>query len=161
MRAALLVPLLLASCAEPSDDPATERFAGEWMIEQPFHATYEASWYRFHDDGVLEHLGDCAFGGPVPTGFVVDATDSQRCVFADQWTATNAETIVIDGTCDDGIDRDIVLGFPSDTSGNATGQTAIDVRSVGGETGWTHTPWDWLWQKCGETSCVPSLDACR
>jgi hypothetical protein len=161
MRAVFLLAIVLASCAEYSDGLATERFAGEWMIEQPSHATYEASWYRFHDGGQLEHLRDCAFGGQVPTGFVTDAADSLRCVFGDRWTAADAETIVIDGACDDGIDRDIVLGFPSDTSGNASGQTAIDVRSVGGDVGWLHSPWDWVWHKCDETSCMPTLDACR
>jgi hypothetical protein len=157
----LVLPILLAGCAVHDDDPASGRFAGEWMIEQPFHATYEASWYRFHDGGELEHRRDCAFGGPVPTGFVTDATDTRRCVFGDRWSAADAETVVIDGVCDDGIDRDIVLGFPSDASGNATGQTAIEIRSVAGDAGWIHSPWDWRWQNCGDTSCVSTLDACR
>ena len=65
-----------------------------------------------------------------------------RCV-----ASSETETIVIDGACDDGIGRDIVLGFPSDTSGNATGQAAIEIRSVGGDAGWLHSPWDWVWQK--------------
>jgi hypothetical protein len=160
MRVAVLLPIVLASCAEHEDDPATERFAGEWMIEQPFHATYEASWYRFHASGAVEHLRDCTLGGPVPTGFVTDPGDSLRCVFADRWTALGAETLVIDGACDDGIEREIVLGFPSDTSANASGQAAIDIRTVGGEAGWTHVPWDWVWRKCGETSCAPSVDPC-
>ena len=157
----LTLVVVLAGCAEHGDDQATGRFAGEWMIEQPSHATYEASWYRFHDSGDVEHLRDCAFGGPVPTGFVTDASGALRCLFGDRWTAADGETLVIDGACDDGIDRDIVLGFPSDPSGNATGQTAIDIRSVGGDAGWLHSPWEWRWQKCGETGCVPTLEACR
>jgi hypothetical protein len=149
----LLACALLAGC---TGEPAVthERFVGEWMIDQPFHALYEASWYRFHDSGELEHLRDCSFGGPVPTGFVSDG-GSLTCEFGARWSASELTTLVIAGACSDGRERDIVLGFPSDTTGNATGQTAIDVISVGGETGWGHFTFDWMWTKCGD--CTPQL----
>lgn len=162
MRAApLLLPILLAACAEPTSDPPSgtnDRFIGEWMIDQPTHALYEASWYFFHEDGRLEHLRDCTFGGPVPTGSVGDAADSVRCLFADRWSAPDAETLAIAGTCSDGRERDIVLGFPADTTGNADGLPAIEVVSVGGEAGWGHFVFDWVWHECGEAGCATALE---
>ena len=91
MRGApVLLSIVVAGCSgnSPGDDPpggdppeTNARFVGEWMVDQPFHATYEASWYFFHDDGELEHLRDCSVGGPGPTGFVSDASDSVRWRF--------------------------------------------------------------------------------
>jgi hypothetical protein len=166
----LLVPLLLTSCpgritADPpetnGEPPQThERFVGEWKVDQPFHALYEASWYLFHEGGQLEHLRDCSFGGPVPTGFVSDAGGSLRCQFGDRWSAPDADTLVIEGACSDGHERDIVLGFPEDTTADATGQPAIEVVSVGGQVGWGHFTWDWAWQKCLEPGCVSFYPEC-
>jgi hypothetical protein len=167
----VLVPLLLTGCPgritvdppettgeppETNGEPPQmhERFVGEWKVDQPFHALYEASWYLFHEGGQLEHLRDCSFGGPVPTGFVSDAGDSLRCQFGERWSAPDANTLVIEGACSDGHERDIVLGFPEDTTADATGQSAIEVVSVGGEAGWGHFMWDWAWQKCLEPGCV-------
>jgi hypothetical protein len=161
-RAALLALTGLASCSAPG--PAGEadvRFVGAWLVEQPFHAGYEASWYHFHDDGTLQHLRDCAFGGEVPTGFVTDASGSVRCEFADRWSASDAETLAIAGACSDAREREIVLHFPADTSANATGQPAIEVISVGGESDWGHFQWDWVWQRCGAGDCTPTLIDCR
>jgi hypothetical protein len=157
----LVVVLVVGACATEPSTEAEARFAGEWMIDQPTHATYEASWYRFHADGELEHLRDCAFGGPVPTGFVNLPDDSVRCELAAAWSAPDRETLVIDATCSDGVGREVVLGFPADATGNATGQSAIDVVAVDGDGGWGHTPFDWVWQKCGEAGCMPVFDACR
>lgn len=153
-----LACVLLAACAGEHDN-FDDRFVGEWMVDQPFHATYEATWYRFHAGGELEHLRDCSFGGPVPTGFVSsDEMDAVRCEFGGRWSSHDGVTLAIAGVCSDGRARDIVLGFPTDTAGNATGQTAIDVITVGGESGWGHFVWDWQWQKCGgDTSCAPQL----
>lgn len=157
-----LLQVVLAGCAERSTagDPreTSDRFAGEWMVDQPFHALYEASWYFFHDGGQVEHLRDCSFGGEVPTGVVSDASDSLRCQFGDRWSAPDADTLVIDGACSDGRPREIVLGFPADTTANAVGQSAIEVISVGGDHGWAHSQWEWAWQKCADTGCTPALD---
>ncbi len=158
----LLLTLVLAACSEQGGPgvpgETDERFVGEWMIDQPLHATYEASWYDFHADGSLEHLGDCSFGGTTgPTGFVNKAGGQLRCEFAERWSAPDASTLVIDGACSDGRDRQIVLGFPTDTGQNASGLSAIDVTQVGGEDGWGHFQFDWSWQKCGDESCAPAL----
>jgi hypothetical protein len=162
MRAAsILLPLFLAGCAEDTSGPSPEtnpRFVGEWMIDQPAHALYEASWYLFHDDGRLEHLRDCSFGGPVPTGSVDDASVSIRCLFGDRWSAPDGDTLVVSGTCSDGNEREIVLGFPADATGNAGGVSTIEVVSVGGETGWGHFTFDWVWHKCGESGCASALE---
>jgi hypothetical protein len=131
------------------------------MIDQPLHATYEASWYRFHDSGELEHLTDCSFGGPVPTGFVNRMDDAVRCHFASTWSAPGPEALVVDSVCTDGGAREIVLGFPGDTSANATGQSAVEVVSVDGEAGWGHAPWEWVWHKCGATGCEPAIASCQ
>jgi hypothetical protein len=162
MRLALLVPVVLAGCAGPGAGHETDaRFVGEWMIDQPLHATYEASWYRFHDGGELEHLRDCSFGGPVPTGFVNQMDDAVRCHFASTWSAAEPETLVIDSVCTDDRAREIVLGFPTDTSANATGQSAVEVVAVDGETGWGHAPWMWVWHKCGASGCEPAIASCQ
>lgn len=162
MRGALvLLSVLAGGCsgsAGTGDPTGThQRFVGEWMIDQPFHATYEASWYQFHDSGELEHLRDCSFGGPVPTGWVSDAGEQVRCEFASSWSAPDADTLVIGGACSDGYDRDIQLAFPRDDSSNATGVAAIEVVAVGGEAGWLHPQFDWSWQKCGDRSCDPAF----
>ncbi len=152
-----LLAVLLIGCAEPTEPVAPgDRFAGEWMVEQPFHAGYEASWYLFHESGQLEHLRDCVGRA----GFVSNASDSIRCQFGDRWSAEDGDTLVIDGACSDALGREMVLGFPADTNANAVGQSAVEVVSVGGEDGW-HFEWDWVWQKCGDASCVPALDQCR
>lgn len=162
MRGVLvLLPVLAAGCSGSNStaDPGGthQRFVGEWMIDQPFHATYEASWYLFHDSGELEHLRDCAFGGQIPTGWVSDASEQVRCDFARSWSAPDADTLVITGACSDGRDRDIVLAFPADTTGNATGLVTIAVVEVGGEDGWLHAHFDWAWQRCAEQSCEPAF----
>jgi hypothetical protein len=161
MRSALVL-VVMAACNEPMPPPAgtNPRFVGEWMIDQPSHATYEASWYEFHEDGRLEHLRDCTLGGPVPTGFVSDASQSVRCEFGARWSALDAETLVIDGVCDDGLERALVLAFPAVASGNAAGLFGIDVVSVGGEGGWGHFTFEWAWQKCAEDGCPPVLGQC-
>lgn len=156
----LALGLGLVACTDPDGGgPTDERFVGEWMIDQPQHATYEASWYRFHADGELEHLRDCDLGGPVPTGFV-NQGDDLVCQFASTWSAAAPATLAIEAVCTDERARQIVLGFPTDTTGNATGQGAVEVVSVDGETGWAHAPWDWVWHKCGEAGCEPALALC-
>ncbi len=167
MRATLSVGLLAVlplGCAERAGgdpDPTTPetdpRFLGEWMVDQPYHALYEASWYDFQEDGVLQHVRDCSLGDEVPTGVVSDPTRSTRCFFGERWSAPDSVTLVIAGTCSDERARDIVLAFPADTTANATGQPLVDVVMVGGEDGWGHFSWDWVWQRCGAESCPPTF----
>jgi len=162
-----LLLLAAAACSQGKanggpqlDPPEThERFVGEWMIDQPLHATYEATWYFYHDDGTLEHLRDCSLGGPVPTGFVADVNETVRCEFANGWSAPDGDTLIVAGACTDSRDREIVLGFPTDTSGNASGLPAgeIQIVAVDGEDGWLHAPFDWRWVKCGDQSCEPAI----
>lgn len=156
-----VVGFLLAACGGSGGGggEGSGRFVGEWMIDQPFHAGYEASWYVFRADGRLEHVRDCAYGGPVPTGFVTDASGETSCLFDGTWWAPDHDTLAIDGVCSDDFAREIRLGFPTDAAGNAGGQTDVQVVSVGGETGWVHDVFAWRWTICLESTCEPALAA--
>jgi hypothetical protein len=121
------------------------------MVDQPFHALYEASWYRFDDDGVLGHEGTCTVGSPAvgfETGFVRGQGDLV-CTFGERWSSPDHETLLIEGECSDGLVRDIELGFPADSAANSQGgQTQVEVLSVGGDEGWEHGFPEWRWLKC-------------
>lgn len=161
MRCALLV-VLLAGCPnrEPGAVPS-ERFVGQWAVEQPFHAGYEASWYTFHQDGRLTLDRNCSFDGLEGlTGFVNDPEQTRWCWFGDAWSGQGDSTLAIDGTCDDGVAREIVLGFPDDQAMNTIG-VGVEVLSVGGEEGWGHYSFEWRWVKCTPgADCVTAPDLC-
>jgi hypothetical protein len=165
MRIAPLLLVLLAGCPERDaswiEDPPGElepRFVGEWMVDQPAHALYEASWYRFGEDGLLELTDSCTAGGPADyqTGIVQNDALTVSCLFGAAWASAGDSTLVIDGECNDGRGREIVLGFRGDASGNAAGLTQVDVLSVGGETDWAHHFPEWRWMKCLE-ACLPDF----
>jgi hypothetical protein len=167
MRRLVLLLVLGAGCPERAtswtEDPPGQlepRFVGEWRVDQPAHALYESSWYRFDGDGGLEMTHSCTAGGPADyqTGTVQNDDLTVSCAFGAGWSSAGQATLLIDGECDDGAARQIVLGFPADASGNAAGlsQTQIDVVSVGGEPNWAHRWPEWRWTKCLE-DCPPDF----
>jgi len=175
MRSLLYALVILAGCSDltpfvdpmeevdpAGDAPATsERFVGEWMIDQPYHAGYEATWYRFEADTALLRTRVCAVGSPyTPTGYVVSADTTRRCDFADRWSSLDDQTLVVQATCTDGASAEIVLAFSEDASTNAQGLTTVAVVSVGDETDWGHFFPEWRWVKCVGTgnACTPQID---
>jgi hypothetical protein len=131
------------------------RFVGTWMVDQPTHATYEATFYTFESDGTLLQGTSHDWGGHLErhgeTGSVARAeTFDPACTFGEKWHSENESTLVIAGDCSDGTPRDIVLGFDDDPSNNAEwGGATVKIVSVGGETDWVHDNWPWMFRKCG------------
>lgn len=193
MRAAIaLTSLFLTSCSSflvgPSEQPPTvdvdeesapqrlDRFAGTWVVDQPFHAGYEASWYELDRSGALQHLRTDDFGGGLVTGFdqvgtatIVGVTcgetasecDSEiSCGFSDQWRSDGADTLIIDGECDDGQAREIELRFMGEASGDAAGITAVEVVRVGDVTGRVgHRNYEWRFVKCADANGAALSDS--
>ncbi len=176
----LLLVMLAAGCA--ADAPATEDpaedggvgdaaqvmpdagvrdagapvgdFAGWWLVDQPTHALYEATLYPFGADGVIADplmLDKGSFGADFVTGVV--ARGGTACRFGAAWSAPEATLLVIDGVCDDGVDRPIALRFP-EAPGPVADVWDVAVEAVGGEAGWAHAGPDWRFLRCG------SLGAC-
>lgn len=179
-----LVTLVAAGCsggdgAAPVDGPAgpahAPRFVGLWAVEQPTHALYEVTYYRFDAAGALAAVAsdpaDCSghLSEHCVTGSVADcvpvAPDERcdgtvTCVFGATWRSLDARTLVIAGACSDAAARDIVLELPADASGDAQwGGAAVTVRTVGGDPAWSHDNWPWAFRKCpagtGPSDCLP------
>jgi hypothetical protein len=138
---------------EPPVDPAPPsehdaRFVGLWIVDQPYHATYEATYYELVSDGTLLEGSSVVWGGPnVPTGRVAKMGTDLVCSFGSAWFSLDPSTLVIVGDCSDGQPREIVLGFNADPSSNAS-DAGVTILSVGGETDWHH-PWpEWRFRKC-------------
>ncbi len=133
-------------------------FSGVWMIDQPTHATYEASLYRFHSDGRLEFLETFDHGRVEPdyvTGTVSTADRSVICRFAESWSATDARTLRFGSLCTDGVAREVVLDLKTDSPGDWGYEP--EIVSVGGESGWIHPDFPWRFLKClpDRSNCKP------
>jgi hypothetical protein len=186
MRLALLA-LVLGACSDTATDPdpaippdAAEpvtprehhpRFHGWWVVAQPFHALYEETYYEFAPDGRLTigpsdpadcsgHLSEHCVTGSVANCVGSGCQASLSCVFGASWYSLDASHLAIAGDCSDQVPRDIVIELAADPSSNTSFDGAGGtVVSVGGETGWSHDNWDWVFRKCppGGTpaSCMP------
>jgi hypothetical protein len=133
------------------------RFVGPWLVDQPWHALYEASVYEFRADGTLVHVKTWTYGGgpaDYRTGTVSDPQWRVRCTFDGAWRSLDAATLVIAGACTDGVARDIVLAFNDDPSANAW-DAGARVVSVGGDASWGHFFPEWRWAKCA------AIETCR
>jgi hypothetical protein len=135
------------------------RFVGPWLIDQPYHALYEASVYDFRADGTLVHVKTWTYGDKpedYETGMVSDAEWKVICRFGSSWRSEGDATLVVAGACTDGVAREIALGFNDDPSANVW-DAGARVVSVGGvaDAGWDHHFPEWRWAKCA------SLDACH
>lgn len=188
MHRCLAVCLLAAACSsqsttsswEPGDPPLPEerehdpRFIGWWIVEQPTHALYEATYYDFRSDGALVvgssipddcsgHLArHCVTGSVancIPRETGTSCQSELTCVFGDEWWSLDANRLVILGSCSDGRARQILIEMNSDASSNSSwGGAGGRLISVDGERDWTHDNWDWAFRSCptGPTSCTPS-----
>jgi hypothetical protein len=148
--------------------PHDARFVGVWLVEQPTHALYEATQYRFEPDGALVAVastpGECKahLARHCVTGSVANCVSPDRCegtvscVFGDTWSSDGAATLVITGKCSDGQARPIRIAFRADATSNATGGADAKLVSVGGEPNWSHDNWPWVFRKCAadDTSCL-------
>src|SRR5262245_16193320 len=112
MRFPILVTLGFLGCnGAPLESATVEhdaRFVGQWIVDQPAHAGYEASLYQFGADGSLELVRAFAFDGPAPaepTGTV--GKDALSCAFGAGWHSKGSQVLVIDGECGDGRAREI------------------------------------------------------
>ncbi len=155
----IIAPILLVLCActgEGGSPQVDQRFVGDWIIDQPSHAGYEASVYRFGADGSLELLETCDVTGADPdyvTGTVAHELGPLRCDFDADWWASDSSTLRVGGACTDGQRREIALRFDSPASANAEGAT-VSVVDVDGETGWDHRAFAWRWIKCPAEGCT-------
>lgn len=145
-----------SAAPEPDRDP---RFVGVWIVEQPYHALYEATVYRLHRGGAIE-VGPTytasELAGDYVTGSVADPESGVRCVLAGQWRSVDEATLIVDGNCNDGRYREIALGFDEHAAGNAVDAEVV-VLSVGGEDGWVHDDWRWRWRQCA----APTIESCE
>lgn len=133
-----------------------ERFSGRWIVDQPFHAGYEATVYELNAVGGVRALDACDLSG-LGDGYVTGTVESEsgiRCEFGGGWQSNGPDQLVIAGDCDDDQERAIALGFDSDTSLNTEG-TRVVVDSVAGEAGWEHRDFAWQWTRCPATGCEP------
>lgn len=144
IRALVLATLTLsggcyASHGAPPADAGPSPLEGRWMIDQPYHALYEAVVYDLERGGRLREL--CRVeGGPRPDT-VVRESDGLGCSFTGPWASRVPEELAILSYCDDSVERMVVLELaPPDAR----------VKKVGGEDGWSHGHVDWRWLRCDE-----------
>jgi hypothetical protein len=181
MRTLLASLLALGACSSsPPIDPGTSpdaaepvtprehhpRFHGWWVVTQPFHALYEETYYDFSSDGTLtvgpSDPANCSghLSEHCVTGSVANANASVSCVFGASWYSLDASHVAIAGDCSDVTPRDIVIELAVDPSSNTSfGGAGGTLVTVGGEAGWSHDNWDWVFRKCPSgadpSSCMP------
>jgi hypothetical protein len=127
-----------------------------WIVDQPFHAGYEATVYEFGLDGSVRALDACDLSTG-QTDYVTGTVESEsgtRCEFGGAWQSAGPNRLIISGDCDDDRERAIALGFDSDSSLNSEG-TNVSVDSVAGESGWEHRDFAWQWTRCPASGCEP------
>ncbi len=167
----VLALVAIAGCAGVGDDPPIDptrehdaRFIGLWAVEQPQHALYEVTYYRFGGDGSLDdlesfpanctgHLSEhCVTGSVancVPDPQMGPCIGDTTCVFGNEWFSRGSSTLVIVGECSDAVAREIVIEMNADPSSNTSfGGAGGTLVSVGGSSTWSHDNWDWAFRKC-------------
>jgi len=151
------VPTPLGYTGEGDENPY---WSGLWVVEQPFHALYEATQYELQSGGALVELETRTLGGVAGddyvTGTVADPDAGTRCAFADRWTSDNAYRLTLEARCDDGKQRSVVLRFDTAPESDPRQGLLPEIESVEGESGWTHPGPDWQFRKCGDPDeCLP------
>jgi hypothetical protein len=156
---------------DPTDTEHADRFVGEWVLSQPFHATYEATRYRFWADGALEHLEAFPDGYDVGRAVITDdsacapdddpyfCTQITACTFADRWRSRGDDVLVVEADCDDGAGREIEVRFVTAASGNSDPGAMVEVVRVGEVTeGTLRDGFEWVWQRCADDDGVVLTD---
>ncbi len=137
----------------PTSDAGASRFEGRWLVDQPFHAGYEATLYELTSDGrFIERCGGSAPGGgrpsgapPAPVGVVERASDGMRCELVGPWSSREETELAVEGFCDDSVARTVVLDFVWDVDR----PVSVEVQKVDGEVeGWSHPGFRWRWLPC-------------
>ena len=128
-----------------------QRFVGLWMIDQPTHATYEATFYDLRPDGAVSVVHSIDLGGHLAVlgevGAVMNPSGQVVCTFGDRWHSKDDAILVLNGDCSDRSAREIALFFSSAASRNAVG-AQVAIETVGGETGWNHPGFPWAFRHC-------------
>lgn len=159
---------------EPLEGTPHERFFGTWLINQPYHAGYEASFYTFGSDGTLVLEGNTGFNELETVGVVSGheepceewgcgqwSDDAVFCAFGSKWSATAIDTVLIEGVCDDEQTRMITLTFVGEPAGNAEGWgvEAVDAALEGyAPTHTGHPGFHWRYIKCFDLDGAPLVE---
>ncbi|MFO0604396.1 MAG: hypothetical protein U0324_14530 [Polyangiales bacterium] len=148
--AALALSLALAAPAASAQPRAPVDWTGLWIVDQPTHAEYEATTYRFARNGTLAldrayQSGFTPPAGAAPVGFV--ARGAVSCRFGARWSSAGA-TLRVDGVCSDGRARTIELSIAGDGSVGGAEPFMPSVLRVGDEPGWSHPRWPWRFRRC-------------
>jgi hypothetical protein len=158
----ILVLSLTFSCASPSveslPDLRSPSVIGYWYIDQPMHALYEATVYRFRSDGQV--TAGAAFPEDYRTGTVGTKDLSVSCEFDGAWSSDGGQWLEIGLSCSDGHAREALLYFETGIA-SCTGDHGCYplVHSVDGDTGnWTRNWPEWMWVRCiDEADCLTRL----
>lgn len=152
-RALLALALLATGCYARHErgvtvgDGGVSRFEGRWLVDQPFHALYEATIYDLAPDGRVVEVCSESFGDPaaVPVGRVARTRDGLACELVGPWSSLRPEVLAIEGYCDDSVRRTVVL----DVVWAGDRPSAVTIQKVDGEeSGWEHPGFEWRWLPC-------------
>lgn len=152
-RALLALALLTSGCYARHErgvapgDGGVSRFEGRWLVDQPYHATYEATIYDLLPDGRFVEVCSEDFGRPeaIPVGQVARVADGLRCELVGPWSSLRPEVLAIEGYCDDSVRRTVVL----DVVWDGDRPSAVTIQKVDGEeSGWEHPGFEWRWLPC-------------
>ncbi|PKN47545.1 MAG: hypothetical protein CVU59_02530 [Deltaproteobacteria bacterium HGW-Deltaproteobacteria-17] len=154
--------MFVLGCSSPALDARSDlrppSVAGYWYIDQPMHALYEATVYRFDTDGPVAALA--AFPEGYRTGTVGTVDGSITCEFAGSWASDGGQWMELGLSCSDGHHREVLLKFEQGISGCTGDQGCLpQVHSVDGDTeNWTRNWPEWMWLRCtGENDCMDRL----
>jgi hypothetical protein len=135
------------------------RFVGLWLVDQPCHALYEATYYAFDAQGGLSIVDSVGLAPGEQTGLVTDCPQTTpptfcesplRCVFGDRWHSLGPTRLFVKGECNDGTTRAIQIGFtPEVQPVHACGGEG-ELLDVDGDIEWMHWGFEWSWRKCAE-----------
>lgn len=152
----------LAACGGRVDDERASpvavehsaRFSGFWMLEEEaVRGGYSAAIFELDPGGALALRHGFASSGSVEAlGRVFK--DAVSCGFGAGWRSEGDGVLVVDGTCSDGVGREIRIQLTNEPSTNTRGANALIV-SVGRESGWERRGFGWKMAKCvSEQACL-------